>query len=448
MTQVVVVIPGIMGSTLHLGPELIWPGTPWELVGKYKKMTELLRPDLVATDLIRSFTAFSTQYQSLIDDLNACDFTEASTPPTLYLYPYDWRKSIESAADGLADRLDQAAAQHGGALELSLVAHSMGGLVARHYIEGGRFSTRPAYGALRRLITLGTPHRGSPLALTAAMGMEKRLFLSADQVRELARDPRYPSLYQLLPPADEPFAWDFDAGGEYTSVDIFTPPTAGGLGLVGENLQAAQALHRSLDLGRRPATVRYFFFAGTRQVTPSASALQRGGARYTVRNIEPEDAGDGTVPIWSATLTGIQNRPVGGEHGTIYQNDDLRRTLGALLGKAGVLAAAAAGIELAIRDPVVEPEQAVHAALTFSSGLSQVDGELSLERAQVTADGRITGYNAFGTPYAVSYSGLAAEKLAVVFEAPNVTGFYRLTYYPRNAAEGAASDELIVQEPP
>lgn len=447
MTAVAVLIPGIMGSTLHLGQELVWPGSPQELLLPYRKMTQLMRPELVASGLILRYTMFSTQYQSLIDDLNACDFTTAATPPTLVLYPYDWRKSVEHAADGLADLLDGANAQHGAAAEISLIAHSMGGLVARHYLESGRFTTRPAYAAVRRLVTLGTPHRGSPLALTAAMGKEKRLFLSADQVRELASDPRYPSLYQLLPPRGEPFVWDFDVDGEYAPVDIFDRTIAGALGLVDANVEAAERLHASLDVARRPPDVRYFFFVGTRQVTPSVSALRRGGSRSDVSNLEPEDAGDGTVPVWSAGITGIQNRPVGGEHGTIYQNGDLRRTLGALLGKAGVLATAADGVELALRDPVVEPGQSVHAALTFATARLSVDGELRLERAELGSDGAVIAYHPTGRSYPIQYSGLAAEKLGVKLDAPDVTGFYRVAYFPKHAIEPAATDELIVQEP-
>ncbi len=434
-----------MGSTLYLGEELIWPGSPTELLLPYGKMTQLMRPELEARGLILRFTIFSTQYQSLIDDLNACDFTEAATPPTLFLYPYDWRKANETAADGLADLLDAACAQHGPGVEISLVAHSMGGLVARHYLESGRFTARPGYAAVRRLVTLATPHRGSPLALTAAMGKEKRLFLSADQVLQLASDPRYPSLYQLLPPRDEPFVWDFDVDGEYAPVDVFDPREAAALGLVDANLQAAARFHATLDLAGRPAAVRYFFFVGTRQVTPSASALQRAGRAADVVNIEPEDAGDGTVPVWSAGITGIQNRPVGGEHGTIYQNGDLRRTLGALLGKAGVLAAAD-GIELALRDPVVEPGQIVHAALTFASARISVDGELRLERAELGPGGALIGYHLVGLSHPIRYSGLAVEKLGVTFDAPDFNGFYRVAYYPGNATEPAAADDLIVQE--
>jgi triacylglycerol esterase/lipase EstA (alpha/beta hydrolase family) len=62
--------------------------------------------------------------------------------------------SIEHFADQVAAKIDQVRAATGAA-QVVLVAHSMGGLVARAYLRkfGGS--------QVRRLITLGTPHSGS-----------------------------------------------------------------------------------------------------------------------------------------------------------------------------------------------------------------------------------------------------------------------------------------------
>jgi pimeloyl-ACP methyl ester carboxylesterase len=203
MSRVVVVLPGIMGSELRLHGEMIWPGSPASLILPYKRMKELLDPDLVATDIIRSFS-ISKQYQTLADDLASWNFAEGET---LFICPYDWRKRIEDAAAVLDTLVEKALAATGGACEINIIAHSMGGLIARYYLESGQFNVHPGFRAVRSLITLGTPHRGAPLALTAAMGMEKQLFLSAKQVHQLVTDPRYPALYQLMPSPEEPFAW-------------------------------------------------------------------------------------------------------------------------------------------------------------------------------------------------------------------------------------------------
>jgi pimeloyl-ACP methyl ester carboxylesterase len=168
MSEIVVFLPGIMGSELRLGGKRIWPGSVGSLIGSYKQMEELLHPDLEPVDVIRSFS-ISEQYDAIFADLRKFGFEEKKN---LFPFPYDWRKSNSEAAGKLAVLLDGLVAQHPGA-EITLVAHSMGGLVSRYYLESGKFDTGAGFAAVRRLITLGTPHRGAPLALSAAVGKEK-----------------------------------------------------------------------------------------------------------------------------------------------------------------------------------------------------------------------------------------------------------------------------------
>jgi phospholipase A1 len=177
---------------------------------------------------------------------------------SLVAFPYDWRKSNCIAAQALAAKLDELVERHHGQADILLIGHSMGGLIARYYLESGHFDSRPAWGAVRKLVTLGTPHRGAPLALTAALGLEKRLFLSAAQVRQIANDSRYPAVYELLPPVGEPFAWD--VGSELSQLDVYDSSIAQALGLNQSNLETARAFHAGLNPTRRPSHVRYFFF--------------------------------------------------------------------------------------------------------------------------------------------------------------------------------------------
>jgi len=429
-----------MGSVLTLNGEVIWPGPLESLILAYKKMKQLLDPELVAADIIRSFSV-SVQYEALINDLSTWGFKEGKN---LYVCPYDWRKCNENAAEVLATLIDKAYAANGTDSDITLVAHSMGGLVSRYYLESGKFNARPAFTAVHNLITLGTPHRGAPLALTAAMGMEKRLFLSADQVKELVNDARYPSLYQLMPSPVEPFAWDDTLGKEYSPVDVYDPAVAGKLGLNQQNLDAARAFRAVLDQGKPPAGVRYFFFGGTRQVTTSYVYV---GA--TVRKMDIEDAGDGTVPAWSSGLgSGVQCQPVGGEHATIYKNDGLRQTLARLLGYSAMLTAAAAiqGVEVAIRERVSEPQQPVHVALSFRSSVTKVQGRIRLERAQVNAAGEFSGYAPYGRTYPITYQGMNAEKLNLAFDAPEKPALYKVIFESADA-KLQGQDDLFVQAP-
>src|SRR5262249_34171560 len=86
------------------------------------------------------------------------------------------------------------------AREISIVAHSMGGLLAR-------FALRGAAGArVRKLVTLGTPHGGSVAPVQAMRGsypLVRRLAQldTRHDAEKLAREvfSSFHSLYQMLP---------------------------------------------------------------------------------------------------------------------------------------------------------------------------------------------------------------------------------------------------------
>ncbi|WP_344634406.1 esterase/lipase family protein [Kitasatospora cystarginea] len=114
-------------------------------------------------------------------------------------FGYDWRLSCRrnSARPGAAveralDRWRASAASRREA-RVVFTFHSMGGLVARYYVE-----CRGGHGIARRLITLGTPHRGSPDALLHLVnGVHRGRGRLAVDLTAFARS--LPSLHELLP---------------------------------------------------------------------------------------------------------------------------------------------------------------------------------------------------------------------------------------------------------
>jgi hypothetical protein len=114
-------------------------------------------------------------------------------------FGYDWRLSIEHNARELAKAADQHLErwrQHdkgGRDAKLTLVAHSMGGLVARYFTEvlGHREQ-------VRRTITLGTPFYGAVKAVVMLnTGSGSPVPLPKRRLRDLTRS--MPGLYDLLP---------------------------------------------------------------------------------------------------------------------------------------------------------------------------------------------------------------------------------------------------------
>lgn len=90
-------------------------------------------------------------------------------------FGYDWRENNTYTAGQLADLLnniyDTYSANTDSDFRIILIGHSMGGLVARAYLENvGPANQDKVLGKIAALITLGTPHLGAPLALDAIAG--------------------------------------------------------------------------------------------------------------------------------------------------------------------------------------------------------------------------------------------------------------------------------------
>ena len=76
----------------------------------------------------------------------------------LFTFPYEWRDSNMDNAKLLRDKINQIKQQLNWP-KVDVVAHSMGGLLAREYIESDYYQND-----VDQLITLGTPHNGAPEA--------------------------------------------------------------------------------------------------------------------------------------------------------------------------------------------------------------------------------------------------------------------------------------------
>lgn len=97
-------------------------------------------------------------YQGAIDFFTANGYV---LNKDFFVFPYDWRKDIALTASLLDQKINEIKAQTGSP-KVDIVAHSMGGLVARNYISDAVKASK-----VRRLFTLGTPHLGAVKSLKA-----------------------------------------------------------------------------------------------------------------------------------------------------------------------------------------------------------------------------------------------------------------------------------------
>ena len=97
-------------------------------------------------------------YQGTIDFFSSNDYT---LNKDFFIFPYDWRKDITLTAPLLDQKINAIKTQTG-SQKVDIIAHSMGGLVARNYIVDADKASN-----IRKLFTLGTPHLGSVDSLKA-----------------------------------------------------------------------------------------------------------------------------------------------------------------------------------------------------------------------------------------------------------------------------------------
>lgn len=94
-------------------------------------------------------------YDNLFDTFKANGYTEGEN---LFTFPYDWHQSNVLTAFQLHQKIDEVKTICN-CDKVDLVAHSMGGLVSRQYIQSDYYEND-----VDQLIFLGTPHLGAPKA--------------------------------------------------------------------------------------------------------------------------------------------------------------------------------------------------------------------------------------------------------------------------------------------
>lgn len=335
-----IVIPGLFGSRLRdreTGVE-VWPGGVSDLLfGEYRSLalkfdagTLQVIPDKLEAFGLADRVLGQDFYGPLIDTLQNFGGYVRGTPGMplkgrerrYYVFPYDWRQdNVEHARD--LDRLIEAIRRdyNDPKLRVDVIAHSMGGLIARYYLRFGTVDVLgdepekriSMYGTsrVRKLILLGTPNMGSAGSLHG--------FLSGEPIG-LKRIPpevlaTMPSGYQLFP---HPLVtWLIDIDGHPLEFELFDVATWRRFGWsvfdpdVQERVAAmtvvdkqnyVPALHRyfeyRLERGRRfmwfmsaPETetpIRYVLFGGDCTLTPARLALEEVGGEFKVR-LNPED---------------------------------------------------------------------------------------------------------------------------------------------------------------
>jgi hypothetical protein len=318
--HLIVIVPGIGGSVLEdRAGHLVWgQRRPTMARALFQPERMDISQSLVPVDLLPTISVLPWKkvpgYDRLVQQLLTClkltpddvDTARPAAPPdpgaSILKFPYDFRLGMAVNGERLRDAIESRA----GDRQVVVVAHSMGGLVARWWwgVLGG-------HRRCQALVTVGTPHRGAPKALdwllngvrlgrgpvasmsSALLGGATTVLREWDSTWELL--PRYKAILDGAKqwyPHDLPMAEPWFTDRAKRSFDT--------------HQELARMCDPATNETIEQTTRKVMAFYATGHATPARAIVSNGGVKVEKADAEwlPTqgwDGGDGTVPAISAT---------------------------------------------------------------------------------------------------------------------------------------------------
>lgn len=319
MPDVVVLLPGITGSVLKKDGRVMWgfsggtvAGSIFSRGGNLRRALTLAQDSPEVDDLGDGVTA-----DALIPDLHLLPGLwkidgyskvantilsrfEVTEGRNFFRFPYDWRRDNRVAARRLQRQSHEwlrtwRESSGNRDAKLILVAHSMGGLISRYFLE-----VLEGWRDTRALISFGTPYRGSLNSVDSLVNGLRKGPLGFIDLSELVRS--FTAVYQLLPiyPC-------YDAGnGRLVRIG----EASGIPNLDAQRARDALAFHREIEAAVDAHLQEDDYVRNRYRVYPIVGIAQQTfqSARLAGRRVElltshegRDRGGDGTVPQVSAT---------------------------------------------------------------------------------------------------------------------------------------------------
>lgn len=227
MNSPVIVVPGITASDLHdayqLPPEAMWTTMRTHHYERVALHPDDQRYEFHEPARVVPGGPFPMIYENLVEELRDGLSEDQGATAAVYPFGYDWRLPLDLTEEHLATFIREVVARtrlmghyrHSDWAQsptVSLVGHSMGGLIIGGYIEryGGE--------SVDKVVTLGSPFRGSYEAVLKVATGTADLGDNSGGARERRTARMTPALYHLLPSFAG--ALNVDEGLE---ADIYSP---------------------------------------------------------------------------------------------------------------------------------------------------------------------------------------------------------------------------------
>ena len=307
----VVFVPGIMGSTLFLGKQQVWPNVRLMLTNPdlfvYPGRAPLTPGGLVSEVVVVPNLIKLDQYNRLTEFL--AEGLSYETGKDLLEFAYDWRQDVRITARQLGEAIDNWGVRE----PITIVAHSLGTLVSRYYIECLGGSKR-----VERVIFLGGAHYGVPKSVVVLnQGPGFLPFgIMADKMRSILTT--FPTAHQILP------AYSAVTDQHGKPIDVLADDR-----WVPAEQKACHALAREFrkELPERCSVSAISIFGyGIKTVTTVTMCRDGNGACASLE-FGSAETGDSAVPQVTSVLKGTEIHPVRQHHGALFTDKDVQMRL-------------------------------------------------------------------------------------------------------------------------
>jgi pimeloyl-ACP methyl ester carboxylesterase len=328
----VIVIPGILGSQLcDSSGNLVWGGR--DSLFNFDKLRldfdfDPQRLSLAPCGLTETINVIGPfkfhQYDGLLNELENIGYV---SDKTLFKFSYDWRLSNFYTAEQLKNFIDTEFPDQN--QKVDIVAHSMGGLIARIYVQSLGGSSR-----VQNIVFLGTPHHGSANVFkTADVGWSFWENLATGGLKNIRSTIlTFPAVYELLPSYEHCCAWrgknETEIKGYFDACDETAWQRFNWLPSILKTDSGVRFLHAVLkDAKNVQEMMKGSMPAGVSTVNIATGIVDTQWQTF----FDPltgaftgsvDYAGDGTVTEWSASNGDLVDaRPSLNEHAQIFNGD-------------------------------------------------------------------------------------------------------------------------------
>jgi pSer/pThr/pTyr-binding forkhead associated (FHA) protein len=307
----VVFVPGLMGSELWQGSERVWPKVKYlfkhpeiyRLSPESKLEARGIVDQVVVVPNLIKLDQYNRLGDYLVEDLGferGVDYFE---------FAYDWRQDLRTSARQLVQLIDRLNLGR----PVTVIAHDLGTLVSRYYIErlGGK-------NHVDRLILMGGPHKGVPKALSSLLVPSDGSTFGKLGERLCQVMATFYTSYQVLPV----YPCATDQEGEKVNlfeIDDWLSDEQRPL------LAAARQFRR--ELGNHSSVPAISIFGYGLKTISGLSFHRDSKGRMGELVYWQEPIGDSNIPQSSAVLEDTEIYPVQQYHGSLFVDHDVKMRL-------------------------------------------------------------------------------------------------------------------------